>query len=225
MILTKICGLTLVEDAVFAAEHGADFLGIVMSETSPRRATLEQAREILALAVHQPKYLVFGYDNIDYIEKTFHTLAKAETRLQIMADHSAIDRLLSLAPAARILPSISAAENVRPADLVYWEKHPLVLFDSHRKPHPVNPSSEAERKAGGTGKTFNHENVAGIRRPYLLAGGLNADNVAGIVAKVNPPGVDVASGIEQAPGIKDRDKLKRFIANAKQASQATHAQQ
>ncbi|MBN8221626.1 MAG: phosphoribosylanthranilate isomerase [Spirochaetes bacterium] len=233
MILTKICGLTLVEDAVFAAEHGADFLGIVMSETSPRRANLEQVRAIIALDLPQPKYLVFGYDDTTYISETFRTLATSDTRLQIMADHPDIERLLTLALPERTMPSISAAQKINHSDLKRWEKHPLVLFDSHRtytshldlEKHTRVGNPVGQLVAGGTGKTFDPANIANIKRPYLFAGGLTADNVADIVAKVHPPGVDVASGIEQAPGIKDRDKLKRFIANAKQASQATHAQQ
>lgn len=206
-VMVKICGLTLAEDAAFAGECGADFLGIVLSTSSQRRAGETQARAILGMELKQPVYLVFGYDDVDYIEKTFRTLARPETRLQIMADHPEVDRLLSLAPAARILPSISAAEKVKPADLERWEKHPLVLFDSHR--------GGSGSKAGGTGKTFNPENIRSVTRPYLLAGGLNADNVAEIIAKVNPPGVDVASGVEQSPGIKDRNKIRNFIVNTR----------
>lgn len=209
-VMVKICGLTLVGDAAFAAANGADLLGIVLSETSPRRATPEQARAILALDNPQPRYLVFGYDDADYIAETFRALAGDTTRLQVMADHTEIDRLLKLAPPERVLPSISAAQKVNEADVSRWEKHPLVLFDSHRAPR-----GEKNAVAGGTGKTFNHENIAGIRRPYLLAGGLNADNVADIIAKVNPPGVDVASGVEKSPGVKDHHKLKRFISEAR----------
>lgn len=215
-MLVKICGLTLVEDAAFAAEHGADFLGIVLSETSPRRASLEQARAILALDLSQPRYLVFGYDAADYIAETFRALAHTRTRLQIMADHPQIDRLLELTSADRVLPSISAAQKVSESDISRWEKHPLVLFDSHRPSSPtLLPAGEGSLNsplsAGGTGKTFNHENIASIRRPYLLAGGLNANNVTDIIAKVHPPGVDVASGVEKAPGVKDNDKVRRFL--------------
>jgi phosphoribosylanthranilate isomerase len=231
-MLVKICGLTLVEDAAFAAECGADLLGIVMSENSPRRATPDQARAILKANLPQPKYLVFGYDDAHYIENTFRALALPETRLQIMADHPEIDRLLKLALAEKTMPSISASKKINPDDIAPWEKHALVLFDSHRSPHPLAPSPKGkgetgvrsasglspERVAGGTGKTFNHENIAGIRRRYLLAGGLNADNVAEIIAAAHPPGVDVASGVESRPGIKDRIKLRRFIENAKGAN-------
>lgn len=228
-MLVKICGLKVLDDARFAAAAGADLLGIVLSETSPRRASKDEARAILALKVAPPKYLVFGYDDAQYIRETFAALAVTGTRLQIMADHPQINELLKLAPTEFILPSISAAEKVTAVHVSRWERHPLVLFDSHRNPtlppHQVETRGETLRVAGGTGKTFNAENIAGIKRPYLYAGGLNADNVAGIVAKVNPPGVDVASGTESAPGIKDHDKVKRFILNAKKTAQMIQAQQ
>jgi phosphoribosylanthranilate isomerase len=212
----KICGLTRVEDARFAVDAGADFLGIVMAESSKRRASHEQAKEILALNLVQPRYLVFGYDNADFISETFKALAQTGTRLQIMADHPELARLLTLTSAQNILPSISAAEKVDADEITAWAEYPLVLFDSHRSNGGL---------AGGTGKTFNPANVAGIRRPYLLAGGLNPDNVGQIVTQVNPHGVDVASGTETSPGIKDTDKVRRFIENAKRAAQMLQVQQ
>jgi len=212
----KICGLTRVEDARFAVDAGADFLGIVMAESSKRRASHEQAKEILALKLVQPRYLVFGYDNADFISETFKALAQTGTRLQIMADHPELARLLTLTSAQNILPSISAAEKVDADEITAWAEYPLVLFDSHRSNGGL---------AGGTGKTFNPANVAGIRRPYLLAGGLNPDNVGQIVTQVNPHGVDVASGTETSPGIKDTDMVRRFIENAKRAAQMLQVQQ
>jgi phosphoribosylanthranilate isomerase len=220
-MLVKICGLKFLDDARLAAAAGADLLGIVVSQSSPRRASENEARAILALDVPQPKYLVFGYDDAEYIRQTFAALAVTGTRLQIMADHPQIEQLLKLAPTELILPSISAAEKVTAVYVSRWDAHPLVLFDSHRKPRNL-PEGQI---AGGTGKTFDPINITGIKRPYLLAGGLNADNVAGIVAKVNPPGVDVASGTESAPGVKDHDKVKRFILNAKKAAQMIQVQQ
>jgi phosphoribosylanthranilate isomerase len=212
----KICGLTRVEDARFAVDAGADFLGIVMAESSKRRASHEQAKEILALKLVQPRYLVFGYDNADFISETYRSLAQTDTRLQIMADHPELARLLTLTSAQNILPSISAAEKVDADEITAWAEYPLVLFDSHRSNGGL---------AGGTGKTFNPANVAGIRRPYLLAGGLNPDNVGQIVTQVNPHGVDVASGTETSPGIKDTDMVRRFIENAKRAAQMLQVQQ
>lgn len=232
-MLVKICGLTSVHDARIAVEAGADFLGIVMACSSPRRATQENARAILEAGFRQRIYLVFGYDDADYIRETFTALATSTTALQIMADHPQIDELLKLAPTTRIMPSISAAEKVTAAQIARWEQHPLVLFDSHRNPTPLTPLHNVERggkpggggEAGGTGKTFDPANIAGIRRPYLYAGGLNPDNVASIVTQVNPPGVDVASGTEASPGVKDTSKVRKFIQNARKAAQMIQVQQ
>ena len=212
----KICGLTRAEDARFAADTGADYLGIVMAESSKRRASHEQAKEILALNLVQPRYLVFGYDNADFVCDTFSALAQTGTRLQIMADHPELARLLTLTSAQNILPSISAAEKVDADEITAWAEYPLVLFDSHRSNGGL---------AGGTGKTFDPANIAGFSRPYLLAGGLTPDNVGQIVTQVNPHGVDVASGTETSPGIKDTDKVRQFIENAKRAAQMLQVQQ
>lgn len=226
-MLVKICGLTSVKDARLAADAGADFLGIVLAGSSPRRATAENAHAILQAGFKQRIYLVFGYDDADYIRETFTALASSTTALQIMADHPQVEQLLKLAPTARIMPSISAAEKVTAAQISRWDQHPLVLFDSHRKNRNLasEPDVLSGLIAGGTGKTFDPAHIAGIRRPFLYAGGLNGDNVAGIVAKVNPTGVDVASGTEASPGVKDADKVRRFIENAKRAAQALEAQQ
>lgn len=213
-MLIKICGLTLREDALFAAESGADFLGIVLASASPRRARAEEARAILALNVPQRKYLVFGYDDADYIRHTFTSLALTGTGLQIMADHPQVEDLLKLAPTELIMPSISAAVKFHAADLDRWDNHPLVLFDSHRG-----------SQAGGTGRLFEHSNIAGVRRRYLLAGGLNPENIGAIISQVNPPGVDTASGVEATPGVKDHDKVRRFIRNARHAAQSGQSQQ
>ncbi len=223
----KICGLTRVDDAHFAAAAGADFLGIVMAESSKRRATHDQAKAILALAIAQPRYLVFGYDDADFIRTTFMSLAQTGTRLQIMADHPERERLLKLTSPENILPSISAAEKVDADEMAAWAQHPLVLFDSHRinRNLAAEPVGLRSQVAGGTGKTFNPVNIAGIRRPYLFAGGLTPENVGPIVTQVNPHGVDVASGTEASPGIKDADKVRRFIENAKRAAQTRQVQQ
>lgn len=219
-MLVKICGLTSLQDARLAAEAGADFLGIVLAQSSPRRASRQNARSILNAGFHQRIYLVFGYDDADYIRETFMQLASSSTALQIMADHPQIDQLLKLAPTSLTMPSISAAEKIPAASLTRWENHPLVLFDSYRM-----HSASGGAPAGGTGKTFDPANVAGTARPYLYAGGLTPENVAAIVSRVNPTGVDVASGTEAAPGIKDAAKVRAFIENAKRAAQMLQEKQ
>jgi phosphoribosylanthranilate isomerase len=143
-MLVKICGLTRADDARFAAEAGADYLGIVMAKTSKRRATLTQAKEILALNLPQPRYLVFGYDSADFISEIFNSLTQTGTRLQIMADHPELERLLKLTSAENTLPSISAAEKVDTEEIAAWVHHPLVLFDSHRS-RPLRAPQGAAR--------------------------------------------------------------------------------
>ncbi len=217
-MLVKICGLTQLEDALFAERAGADYLGIVLSEQSKRRATQSQASAILERILAKRVYLVFGYDSVEYICGTFSALAKKSTAIQVMADHPHIDTLLALQAPQLTLPSIAAGDTVTAAELDRWKDYPLVLFDSHKK---LSTSQEATHHlAGGSGKAFDYTHIAGIERPFLLAGGLTPENVNAAVGAAHPAGVDAASGTETRPGIKDLDAVRRFIENAKQASEA-----
>ncbi|MCX7633781.1 MAG: phosphoribosylanthranilate isomerase [Turneriella sp.] len=206
-MLVKICGITRSQDAELAARYGADFIGMVLAQASPRRAKPEDVRAVLKLRLSPPVVLVFGYDDATYIKESFAALANTKTFIQLMADHPQISSLLGLAPPERVIPSISAAEKVSQQSLARWKDFPLVLFDSHR--------SGDKKKAGGTGVRFDPQNIAGITRPFLYAGGLSPDNVAAVVRDIRPHGVDCASGVEIAPGIKDPEKVRRFIANAR----------
>lgn len=217
-MLVKICGLTQLEDALFAESAGADYLGIVLSEQSKRRATQPQASAIIESVAAKRVYLVFGYDNVEYICDTFSALAKKSTALQVMADHPHIDTLLALQAPALTLPSIAAGHKVTVAELERWKDYPLVLFDSHKK---LGASQGAiHHLAGGSGKAFDYTHIAGIERPFLLAGGLTPENVNAAVGRAHPAGVDAASGTEKRPGIKDLDAVRRFIENAKHAEGA-----
>ena len=101
----------------------------------------------------------------------------------------------------------------RSVDVLGWPGHMLVLLDA------IDP-----RAKGGTGRTIDWGAAAELagQRPVVLAGGLTPDNVGEAIGRVRPYGVDVSSGVEQAPGIKDHEKVRRFVAAARAGFERLH---
>lgn len=194
----KICGITRGEDALAAASAGADAIGLVFAPASPRRVTLDQAK---AIAQTLPPFV-------------------STVALFVNAEASAVQAVLDgLRPdllqfhgdetpeycASFGVPYIKAAR-VRPGlDLLkfavtFAEARGLLLDAYHPQRH------------GGTGERFDWTLIpAGLPKPVILAGGLTPDNVTAAVRQVRPWAVDVSSGVEVGPGIKDAAAIGRFI--------------
>jgi phosphoribosylanthranilate isomerase len=201
-VKVKICGITSLADGIAAAEAGADALGFVFYEPSPRCITVEAAA---ALVRHLPpvvlKVGVFVNAPEDLVVRTlrecglnllqFHGDEPPEYCLQF--------GLMSMkAFRVRGADSLQTLRNY-PTDA--W------LLDAY-----------APDKPGGTGDTFNWDRALEAQiwgRPIFLAGGLTPENVAEAVRRVRPYGVDVSSGVEAAPGRKDHAKIRAFIQAAK----------
>ena len=192
MTAVKICGITRRDDALLAAELGASYVGFVLWPQSPRAATLNQLREIVpALPSHVTPVGVFVNPTADEIK------AAADAGIRLAQVSSAAADL----PFDGIVPVIRAvhldADGIAPK-----VDDDLVLLDAH---DPV--------KHGGTGRTVDWKRaavIAGSRR-VMLAGGLTPLNVREAIDTVHPYGVDVASGVESSPGIKNHDLLRAFI--------------
>lgn len=200
----KICGITNREDAVAAVNAGADMLGFVLT-SSPRRATYEVLRECDDLPVLKVAVVVLGFGDplpseiadlldsgfLDFVQ--FHGDESAET-VRSWPSYKAIN--------------LKNTEDTRCLDITAPDTpgSPAVLVDAF--------SPEAR---GGTGKRLDPELVAAAssQRRLWIAGGLNSDNIGGIVAEFSPALVDVSSGIESEKGKKDHTKLRRFIEVAK----------
>lgn len=192
----KICGLRRAEDAVLALELGADYLGIVLAEDSPRCATRDQASRIVRLATNRaPVVLVFrGQDDASVVDAS---QSLGVRRVQVHgADAVRCARLASMgllpipvhavASDAQVLPAFGQAPSVeQPA-----------LLDGGR---------------GGAGTQFAWS-LLGDRAPHavLIAGGLNPDNVSELL-RLTPWGIDVSSGIEREPGVKDVKLMKQLF--------------
>lgn len=199
MTRIKICGLTREEDAIRAAELGADFLGFIFVPDSPRYIEPERAAAIAARVrevTQRPKFVgVF----VDPAPETARSIARQVglDYVQLHGTETEDDVRAIGVPAIKthrvgdVLPDTTACPSAE------W-----LLFDTYE-----------ERRVGGTGQRFDWSILAvySRTRPFLLAGGLNPDNVAGAISLVRPDAIDVASGVESAPGIKDHEKLERLF--------------
>jgi len=207
MIRVKICGITCPEDGLAAAGAGADLLGFVFCPPSPRYVEPARAAEIIAIVRHVTSTVQFvGV----FVNEELATLQQTVTRygLDYAQLHGTetpeltaalMDRGIKVIKAFRIRDRTSLAEIERYRAAAY-------LLDGYAPDQP-----------GGTGKTFDWSLALEAQKYGLifLAGGLTPENVRQAVHTVRPWGVDVSTSVEAAPGRKDHDKLRRFIAAAK----------
>lgn len=199
----KICGITNEEDLYCAASAGADAVGFNLYESSPRYIAPESAERLLS------KVPAFVTTVGLFVNHTAEDVSLACTQapfdiLQFQGDEDddfcgrfgrpfiktiRVDEGTDIEAEAKRFPSCAA-----------------LLLDA-----------KVEGAYGGTGKTFDWCGVPSLSRPIILAGGLNADNVEQAIDLVRPWAVDVASGIEAAPGRKDHDRIEAFIAAVERA--------
>jgi len=200
-VRVKICGLTRAADAELAVRLGADLIGLNFYPPSPRSLTLEQARAIRCVIGNRCEVVgVFVNAARSYIEQTVREL-KLDC-LQFHGDED--DDALSGWP-LKVIRALRLERIVSP-DTIERCKADYVLLDTW---HPY--------LFGGTGQARSLEGLGGLALGrVILSGGLNPENVAQAAA-LRPYAVDVASGIESAPGIKDPSRLRSFILNAKSA--------
>lgn len=195
MTRIKVCGITRVEDAQVAARAGASAIGMVFWPASPRAVAVDTARAIVAaLPAGVPAIGVFVNQPVEEINEVVDAAGLFGVQLHGDEPPDMIPRIKRPVIRAARADAISAIEEL-PA-------HVTVLLDA------VDP----ERR-GGTGRTIDWMAAAEIarRRPVVLAGGLTAANVGEAIGVVHPYAVDVSSGVEIAPGIKDHDRIREFI--------------
>ena len=204
-VRVKICGITSAEDARAAVEAGADALGFIFYEPSPRCVTPEQAAAIIAgLPAHVGRVGVF----VDADEITVRATA-VTAGLDTLQFHGSESPEFCARFNLRTIKAFRVKDSGSLGQLPDYGTDAWLL-DSYVKGEP-----------GGTGERFNWDlavEAKRLGRPILLAGGLTPDNAAEAIAKVAPFGLDVSSSVEAAPGQKDSAKVAAFIASAKGGS-------
>lgn len=198
----KICGITRVEDALAAVRLGADAIGLVFYEASPRYVTLEQAQRITRAL---PPFVTAVGLFVDSLERQIRAAIES-SGIQVLqfhgdepaATYAAFDR--PYIKAIRMVPGVDLyAQQEAYADAAGF------LLDTYV---PGTP--------GGSGETFDWQRIPGnLQKPVILAGGLSAQNVQQAISAVRPFAVDVSSGVEKTKGVKDIDKMAAFIENVR----------
>jgi len=201
----KICGVRDVATALAVAEAGADAVGLVFVENSPRFvAVTEAARIVAALPPFVVPIGLFANASAKHILQTCDATGIYTAQLHGHEPPEILDDLAGL----RVIKALPFSEHVT-QQAAPWSRHLAVrglLIDT-----PPRPSAEL---TGGSGEAFDWDALAGqmqqFDKPVLLAGGLTADNVAKAVRTVQPYAVDVSSGVESSRGIKDIEQIKAF---------------
>jgi phosphoribosylanthranilate isomerase len=207
-VQAKICGLSTPETMTAALEGGAAFVGLVFYPPSPRAVTLEQAASLAALV---PDGVVTTGLLVDADDATIAAILK-EVPLDLLQLHgSESPERIAEVKASFGLPVMKVVKLRQPGDLAAVEPYLAVadrlLFDA--KP----PAEMTSALPGGNAVAFDWTLLAGTTwaLPWMLAGGLSPENVAQAIAISGAPAVDVSSGVEDRPGVKNPNKIKAVL--------------
>jgi len=212
-MIVKICGIKDLAAMDAALEAGADMVGLVFFPASPRNVTPAEAGELAARARGKAKVVALSVDAddrlLDAIEASIapdlHQLHGSETPA-----HVSELRARTKKPVMKAIPVASANDLLPLAS--YEAVADWILFDAKAPKDATRP--------GGHGQTFDWTLLQSVKRgkPMMLSGGINPANVAQAIETVRPDAVDVSSGVESAPGVKDREKIFAFVRAARSAA-------
>lgn len=217
MTKVKICGITRLEDALVAVDAGSDMLGFNFHPRSPRYVTPEQTAAMVAgvkerLPAGNSVRMVGVFVNLP-LDEVRRIVAEASLDYAQLHGDEGVEYLAELAGVGFRVVRPQTAEEALAGATTYTplapkdDNAPSLLLDAYSK-----------NAYGGTGERTDWNWAAQVAKAtprLLLAGGITADNVAEAVRAVRPWGVDVASGVEASPGIKDHDLIRAFIRAAK----------
>ncbi|MCI5131480.1 MAG: phosphoribosylanthranilate isomerase [Candidatus Electrothrix sp. EH2] len=203
-IRIKICGITNLEDAAFAVDAGVDALGFIFYEKSPRSVDPEVARVIIE---QLPPFIatvgVFVDRKRQEVEEIIRFCRLAYAQLHGKESPKYCERLARFAAPCQVIKALRVGEHVQADDINPYNEHVHgFLLDTYQK-----------GVKGGTGQPFDWSLIQSLKlqRDFILAGGLDADNVGKALDVIKPYAVDVNSGVEVAPGQKDHKLIKKII--------------
>lgn len=201
MVKVKICGNTTLDDAIAAVQGGADAVGFIFYRKSPRAVEPKAAADIIA---RLPPFVVpvgvFVNEDLAVVRRIME-----ECRIPLAQLHGDEPPQYCLELGRPVIKAIRVRDQRDLERLALYQVSGFVL------------DAFVEGVPGGTGVTVDWDLVseAQMLGPIILAGGLTPDNVVEAVRRVRPYGVDVSSGVEASPGVKDHAKVRAFITNAK----------
>jgi len=211
-VLIKICGLKTPEALDAALEAGADMVGFVFFPPSPRHVGFERARPLGARVKGRAQKVALSVDATD--EQIGAIIEALKPDLLQLHGRETPDRVVTVRtrfglPVMKALP-IEKRADLSPVRL-YDKVVDRLIFDARAPRDATRP--------GGLGKSFDWRLLESFKAgaPFMLSGGLDADNVAEALRITAAPGVDVSSGVERSAGVKDPDKIRAFIAAAREA--------
>ena len=206
----KMCGLTRVKDIEAGLSHGLDALGFIFYEKSPRNVLPDFVKDIVAKI---PPFVdcvgVFVDRDREEVEEIIEYCGLSHAQLHGKEDPKYCARVERFASPCHVLKAFRVGDESKSSDFSpYDEVVHGYLLDTYMK-----------GTAGGTGETFDWKLIEqlNLQRPMILAGGLSPDNVIEAIETVTPFGVDVNSGVEIEPGIKDHSKISEFVRKVRQA--------
>ena len=209
MVDVKICGLSTPKTMDAALDAGADFVGLMFFAKSPRNVTLQHAAELAERARGRATVVTVTVSADDALLMSIAENVRPDL-IQAHGDETP-ERITEMARLTGIgvykVLKVRTAEHVAKASA--FVTCPFIMFDAMPPEGAVLP--------GGNGLAFDWAILRDAARPYMLAGGLNSGNVAEAIRVTGAAMVDVSSGVESAPGIKDSGLIRKFIEAAKAA--------
>ncbi len=210
-VRVKVCGITSLKDLRMVVEAGADAVGFVVNVAeSPRNLPIDEAEKLIkSTPIFVETVVVTVPENLRHLEK-IHEKLKPDI-IQVHGLSHPYKEIRKRLPAARLIGAVQAKPDLAVDDAVEAMKaFDAVLLDS-----PVSG------KHGGTGRTHDWTLSRRVREaiyptPLILAGGLKPENVKEAIRVVKPYAVDVSSGVELHPGVKDRNRVLEFVENVKE---------
>ena len=207
MVKVKICGITNAQDALWAANLGADYIGLNFYSESSRKVSVKHAKELVA---QLPPFVMavglFVNEEPKVIEKIMKSVPLKAVQLHGQESPEFCASIKALG--AIVIKVFRLQGTLDPVSLEpYYPYVDYYLFDTY--------SSQTQ---GGTGEVFDWawiQNISTISKPWFLAGGLTAENVIEAIKQTHAGHVDVCSGIERSPTRKDYDAMKHFIQSVK----------